>query len=70
MDSEKLREALSKALGKEVTGMLMTIQTEDNMMDITYGTTPNLAVMCLSMINTMQDLLRNTLAGADTTTLQ
>ncbi len=70
MDSDTLRDALSEVLGAEVTGILMTVQTEDNMIDVTYGTTQDLAMMFLSMSNTMQELVRSTLTGAGTTTIQ
>lgn len=70
MDNETILQALEELFGKEIDSYILTVQTEDKVVDVTYGTAMDLAFMHASTTNTIQDILKKAMQNDEHTTLQ
>lgn len=70
MDNEKILHVLEDLFGMEIESYILTARTEDQVMDVTYGSSMDLAFMHMFTTNTIQSLLKKETGYDDQPTLQ
>lgn len=70
MDNETILHVLEEIFGKGIESYILTVQLEDKVVDVTYGTAMDLAFMHVLTTNTIQNILKNAMEDVEHTTLQ